>query len=129
VRANAVRALKAVAVLSQKRPELALRIQPTWMVEMLNSLSLSDRQQAAEALVTLTESPNPAALDLIRERALPALIDMARWKTLRYALPSFLLIGRAAGIPEKELQDQWQKGDRETAIQKATTAPAKTRSR
>ena len=68
---------------------------------------------------------NPAALDLIRERALPALAEMARWKTLRYALPSFLLLGRTAGIPDQELQDQWQKGDRETAIRKATTPAPK----
>jgi hypothetical protein len=129
VRANAVRALRAIAVLSQKKPELGLKIEATWMVAMLNSLALSDRQQAVEALVTLTERPNPAALDLIRERALPSLVEMARWKTLRYALPSFLLLGRTAGIPEQELQAQWQKGDRETAIQKATAVPAKPRIR
>jgi hypothetical protein len=126
VRANAVRAIKAIAVLSQKRPELNLKIEPTWIVAMLNSLALSDRQQAAEALVTLTESPNPAALDLMRERALPALADMARWKTLRYALPGFLLLGRTVGASEKELQEQWQKGDRESIIQQALAAPAKT---
>jgi hypothetical protein len=125
VRANAVRALRAIAVLAQKRPELNLKIESTWMVAMLNSIALSDRQQAAEALVTLTEQPNAAALDLIRERALPALAEMARWKTLRYALPAFLLLGRTAGIPDQELQDQWQKGDRETAIRKATTPAPK----
>ena len=129
VRANAVRALKAIAVLAQKQPELGLRVEPTWMVEMLNSLALSDRQQAAETLVTLTERPNASALELIRERALPALVEMARWKTLRYALPSFLLIGRAAGVPEQELQDQWQKGDRETAIKRATAPQVKPRAR
>jgi hypothetical protein len=129
VRANAVRSLRAIAVLAQKQPELNLRVEPTWMVEMLNSLALSDRQQAVEMLVTLTERPNPTALDLIRERALPALVEMARWKTLRYALPSFLLVGRTAGVPEQELQDQWQKGDRETAIRKATAIPARLRAR
>ncbi|MCU1232735.1 MAG: hypothetical protein JWP63_702 [Candidatus Solibacter sp.] len=130
VRANAVRALKAIAVLSQKHPELNLKLEPTWMVAMLNSLSLSDRTQAAETLVTLTERPNPAALDLIRERALPALVDMARWKTLRYALPSFLLLGRTAGVPDQELEQQWRAGDRETTIKKATSpAPAKPRSK
>ena len=123
VRANAVRAIMAIAVLAQKRPDLGLRIEPTWMVEMLNSLVLGDRQQAALALVTLTEQPNPAALDLIRERALPSLVEMARWKTLRYALPAYLLVGRTAGLPEPELLTQWQKGDRETVIEKAT-APA-----
>lgn len=129
VRANAVRALKAIAVLAQKRPELGLRVEPTWMVEMLNSLALSDRQQAADALVTLTEGPNAQALDLIRTRGLNSLVDMARWKTLRYALPGFLLIGRTAGVPEQELQDQWRRGDRETAIQKATALPARPRAK
>jgi hypothetical protein len=127
VRANAVRALMAIAVLAQKRPELELRIEPTWMVEMLNSIVLSDRQLAARALVTLTEQPNPAALELIRARALPALVDMARWKTLRYALPAFLILGRTVGVPERELLDQWQQGDRETTIEKATAAPPKAR--
>jgi hypothetical protein len=128
VRANAVRAVMAIAVLAQKQPELGLRIAPTWIVEMLNSIVLGDRQQAAQALVTLTEQPNPVALDLIRARALPALVDMARWKTLRYALPSFLLVGRTAGVPEKELLEQWRNGDRETAIRKATAPAPKARS-
>lgn len=127
VRANAVRAMMAIAVLAQKRPELGLRIEPTWMVEMLNSIVLGDRQHAALALVTLTEQRPAAVLDRIRERALPSLVDMARWKTLRYALPAFLLVGRTAGVPENELQDQWRQGDRETAIEKATAAVPKAR--
>ena len=125
VRGNAVRAMMAIAVLAQQHPELGLRIEPTWMVEMLNSIVLSDRQLAARALVTLTEQRNAATLALIRERALPALVDMARWKTLRYALPAFLLVGRISGAPERELLDQWQQGDRETAIEKATAPKAR----
>ena len=127
VRANAVRSLKAIAVLAQKRPELELKVSPTWFVEMLNSLVLNDKLRSAEALLILTNQPNPGALDLVRERALPALIEMARWKTLRYALPAFLLVGRIAEIPDADLQAQWQKGDRETALKKAMAAPPKTR--
>jgi len=130
VRANAVRSMMAIAVLAQKRPELNLKIEPTWMVEMLNSIVLGDRQQAALALVTLTEpgaSGATTTLDLIRERALPALVDMARWKTLRYALPAFLLVGRTAGISDTDLQAQWQKGDRDTAINEATKPAPKSR--
>ncbi|MEO8591761.1 MAG: hypothetical protein ABI759_00430 [Candidatus Solibacter sp.] len=131
VRANAVRAMMAIAVLAQKRPELNLKIEPTWMVEMLNSIVLGDRQQAALALVTLTEqngkAGTTAALNLIRDRALPSLVDMARWKTLRYALPAFLLVGRTAGISDVDLQAQWQQGDRETAIRKATLPAPKPR--
>ena len=86
---------------------------------MLNSLALGDRLQAVQTLVVLTDRPNTAAVDQLRERAIPALSDMARWKTLEYALPAFLLLGRVAGIPEAELQDQWKKGDREPVIRQA----------
>ena len=127
VRANAVRSLKAVAVLAQKRPELGLRVSPTWFVEMLNSLALSDRQQAAQALLILTDSPGGTTLELVRERALGTLVEMARWKTLRYALPAFLLVGRLAGIADADLQAQWQKGDRETAIKLALAPSPKQR--
>jgi len=52
---------------------------------------------------------------------------MARWKTLRYALPAYLLLGRTAGVPETELLAQWKQGDRETAIKKAMLPSPKLR--
>ncbi len=125
VRANAVRSLKAVAVLAAKQPDLGIRIQPTWFVEMLNSIVLSDRVQSADALVVLTDQGDPGALDLMRERALAALAEMARWNTLRYALPPFLLVGRIAGMPDAEIQKSWEKGDREAVIRKAMATVAK----
>jgi len=119
VRANALRSLTAVAVYAAKHPEAHLRISATWMVELLNSIVLNDRVEASKALVTLTDSSNPAALSLMRERALPTLAEMARWKTLRYALPPFLLLGRTAGLPEDRIRQAWEKGDREAVITKA----------
>ena len=119
VRANAAGSLKAIAIQAFKESQPGFKVAPVWFVEMLNSIVLGDRLQAAQVLVVLTDRPNQAALDLLRERALPALTDMARWKTLEYALPAFLLLGRTAGVPEAELQDRWRKGDRETVIRKA----------
>jgi hypothetical protein len=127
VRANSARSLKAIAVLAQKDPRSGIRVAPVWLVEMLNSLVLSDRLEATRALVVLTDQPNPGALELLRGRALSALTEMARWKTLDYALPAFLLLGRTGGIAEADLQDQWQKGDRETAILKAAESASRTR--
>jgi hypothetical protein len=100
---------------------------------MLNSLALSDRQQAAGALVILTDAGAGAgadassALALMRERSLNTLVEMARWSTLRYALPAFLLVGRIAGVPDAELQTQWAKGDRDTAIKLAVAPLPKVR--
>jgi hypothetical protein len=127
VRTNAARSLKAIAVLAQKRPDLGLKVSPTWFVEMLNSLVLSDRVQATEALLILTDGGPSTTLDLMRDRSLNNLVEMARWKTLRYALPAFLLVGRIAGMSDTDLHQQWQNGDRETAIKLALAPVPKTR--
>lgn len=119
VRANAMRSLSAIAVLSAKQPELGLRISPTWFVEMLNSIVLSDRVESARALLILTDGGKRGALDLIRERGLASLVEMARWKTLRYALPPFLLLGRLAGMQDGAIHRFWEAGQREPVIQKA----------
>ncbi len=119
VRANAVRALNAIAVLASREPALKIRIAPTWFVEMLNSIVLSDRLEAVKALLTLTDQGSAEALEQIRERALPALAEMARWKTPAYALPPFLLLGRTAGLRDSQVQQSWEKGDRESVIRKA----------
>jgi len=108
-----------VAVYGGARPDSHIRIAPTWLVEMLHSIVLEDRIQAARALVLVTDSPNSGALDLIRERGIDSLKEMARWTTLRYALPPFLLLGRVAGIADSEIHAQWETGDRESVIQKA----------
>jgi hypothetical protein len=48
---------------------------------------------------------------------------MARWKHLPHALPAFILVGRLAGMPEKEIQAAWNKEQRESVIKRAL-APA-----
>jgi hypothetical protein len=116
VRSNATRSLVAMAVFARLDPGAGLKIQPTWFIEMLNSLSWTDRTRALNALQILTDDRDPSILDQLRTRALAALVEMARWKTLAHALPAYVLLGRVAGIPEKEIQDAWSRGDRETII-------------
>jgi len=83
---------------------------------MLNSVVLSDRIKAAKALVNLTDARPAGTLDLLRERALPALAEMAQWHSLPYALPAFLLLGRVGGFSDKQIQDRWTRGDREAFV-------------
>jgi hypothetical protein len=120
VRSNATRAIAAIAVYSAKNPSADLRIQPSWFVELLNSPVFTDRNNAAIALVTLTESRDPAILEEIRTGALLSVVEMARWKHLPHALPAYILLGRTAGIKENELQDAWSKGERDRIIAMAT---------
>jgi hypothetical protein len=112
VRLNAGRSLLAFAVAGAK-------VEATWFIEMLNSLSWTDRTRALGVLQILTDSRDPAVLDQLRMRALPSLEEMARWKTLEHALPAYLLLGRVAGVPEQQLRDAWARGDRETVIAQA----------
>jgi hypothetical protein len=119
VRGNAARSLVALSVLAKLDPASEVRIQATWFIEMLNSLSWSDRNRALWALQTLTDSRDPMVLDQLRTRAMDALIDMARWKTLSHALPAFILLGRVAGMPEPEIQAAWTRGDRDSVISAA----------
>ena len=126
VRSNAMRALAAVSVLAVRDPSLGIRIPPTWFVEMLNSIVLSDRHRAAIALGSVT-ADGGAGLDHIRERALGAVVEMARWKTLEYALPAFILTGRIAGLPDPQIHEAWKNGNREGVIKKALELTRKAR--
>lgn len=116
VRNNAMRALAAVEVYAKLHPELGIRIPPTWLVEMLNSLVWTDRTTAAVNLVNLTEDRDPEVLRQIRERALASLLEMAQWKHLAHALPAFILLGRVAGMKEEEIQKAWEAGAQEEVI-------------
>lgn len=110
VRNNAMRSLLGLTILSEKEPKLGLKVSPTWFVEQLNSLVWSDRNKAATALLTLTEKREPGLLEMLRERAVDSLIDMARWRHLSHALPGYILLGRMAGIEETRLQSAWSEG-------------------
>ena len=118
VRANALRSLVPMAKLGMAQAELGIRVEYTWIVEMLHSVFFQDRQNAVKALLTLTDAGDERSRKLLRERGLDALAEMARWRHLPHALPSFLLLGRAAGLAEAETQKQWLAGDRETVIAK-----------
>jgi len=52
-----MRSLAAFAVLKQKDPAVEMKIEPIWLVALLNSLIWGDRHTAAVTLVTITEEP------------------------------------------------------------------------
>ena len=127
VRQNAMRALRAIAVGGKLHPDQQVHIEPTWFVELLNSVVWSDRRGATLALVDLTDHRDPETLALIRERALQSVIEMARWRDLRHALPAFILAGRLAGLDEKQIQSAWLSGDREGVLEQAVHPKKKRR--
>lgn len=118
VRTNAIRELAAIAA-------AGIRIPPAGLVDLLNSVVLSDRVESTKALLVLTAKENAAALDAVRNRALPSLAEMARWQTRSDALPPFQLIGRVAGLKDAEVIESWEHGDPEAVIERALDSAAK----
>jgi hypothetical protein len=125
VRENAVRALQAVAVGAKLHPDQNIQIQPTWFVELMNSVVWTDRHDATLALVNLTEGRNPETLQLLRDRALSSVVEMARWHDLTHALPAFILAGRLAGLDEEQIKAAWVGEDRESVLKQALHPRAK----
>ena len=124
VRANAMRALKAVAIGAKVHPNQEIRLEPTWFIELMNSIVFADRRDAALALVNLTENRDLGTLELLRGRALNSVIEMAKWHDLKTALPAFILAGRLAGLEEKEITGAWVGGNRD-AVLAAASSPKK----
>lgn len=118
VRANALRALKPIALMAQKDPDLGIRVETTWFVEMLNSTVLKDRLEGVRTLLLLTDAGMPAAtMKHLAERGVLPLEEMAHWRNLEYVLPAYLLLGRMAGVGDPELEQTWANGDRENKLQ------------
>jgi hypothetical protein len=90
----------------------------TWFVEMLNSVAWKDRMNAMNLLIPLTTTRDEKLIRHMRERGIPALAEMAMWKHLPHALPAYILLGRVAGLSEKEIEDTWSANQRDVTIQK-----------
>jgi hypothetical protein len=120
VRSSATRSLTAMYVGGRLHHEQNISIQPTWFIELLNSIVWTDRHNAALALVDMTDDRDQEILQLIRERALPSVLEMARWHDLSKALPPFILAGRLAGLSQKQIDEAWLTPEsRETVLKAA----------
>jgi hypothetical protein len=98
VRNNAVRALE---VLAGSNDKLARMIPAIDFIDMLNSGTWTDRNKGSSILLTLSKSREPKLLAQLRARAMPGLIEIARWD--RGHAMSLSILGRIAGMDEKSL--------------------------
>jgi hypothetical protein len=119
VRNNATRALWLIAAFAEKQPGRKIRVPPDPFVDLLNSLTWTDRNKSSLALMSLTEPRDPALLLTLRQRAVPALAEMARWKNPGHAIAPMMVLGRVAGIPESDLASAAESGRRTTIVDTA----------
>ena len=115
-----MRALMVFARYSPKAPSETVRIPAQPFVEMLNSCIWTDRNKSAAALAELTR--DPAILTELRTRALPSLVEMARWKSLGHGTYSLWILGRLGGLSDEAIQMKLDRRDRESMIVAALKA-------
>jgi hypothetical protein len=113
VRNNAVRAL---VVLARSDPKVAAQIPAAEFIPMLHSGSWTDLNKASLLLALLSASRDPKLLSRLREQALDALIEMARWRVAGHSYAAKMILGRIAGIEEKRLEEIVEKGDVQTIL-------------
>ena len=122
VRNNAVRALALIAIHAREHPELRLTVPSAPFVDMLGSQIWTDRNKSSMALMQITERRDSTLLAELRARALPELVEMARWKSQTHAIPSFVILGRIAGLSDDTIHAVWARGDRQSVIDAAVKA-------
>jgi hypothetical protein len=124
VRNNSMRALAVIAAYARAHPSRGIEISPRPFIKLLNSLVWEDRDKAGFALMQLTNGRDPALLAELRRDALPALIEMARWKTPGHAQMFCVILGRIAGLPDKEIGGDLRRDEKEKIIAAALTTKA-----
>lgn len=102
VRNAGVRSLWVLAKYARMHPEKRIEVPVGRLVDLLNSLVWTDRNKSSLALMALTESREPKLLRELREKALPSLFEMARWKSSGHSFASVAILGRMANIPDSE---------------------------
>src|SRR5215475_8614033 len=94
VRNNATRALWVMVGVARQTSGQPVKIPFRPLIDMLNSIEWSDRNKSSLALLRLTDKRDPAILSELRQKTLPSLTEMARWKSSNHALAPFFLLGR-----------------------------------
>lgn len=103
VRNNAIRAIAVIAHYASEHPAKEISIPFRPFIKLINSVIWSDRNKGLSVLMQLTKSRNEKLMKELKESSLPALKEMALWKSQPHALPAFVILGRMAGLPEDEI--------------------------
>lgn len=119
VRKAAMRALWVIAAYEQKEPALGIRVPATAFIDMLWSLSWTDRNKSSLALSQLTVGRDTALLAELRRHAIRPLLDIARWTDPGHAFPGILILGRIEGRKDPDIFAAIQRGDRTPIIRQA----------
>ena len=114
VRNDAVRALVVFS-----RAKTPPRIPYAQFVDLLDTPVWTDLNKSSLALMALGKSRDPELLSQLRKQSVPTLLLMARWHDREHSMPAYWMLGEIGGLPDKAIQDAWDKADPEPVIRAA----------
>jgi hypothetical protein len=108
VRNNSTRALALIASYTAGHPELKIKKIPVEpFIEMINSITWSDRNKGAAVLLSLTENRDSLTIKRLKEKALSSIIEMSKWKNAGHAMMAYVLLGRITGFTDEEIYNSF----------------------
>jgi|SRR5665213_483789 len=116
VRNNAVRTLLVFASTVPTATRKVPRVPYEPFIALLNSPVWTDRNKASGALVQLSKSRDPVLFARLRSGSMPALVEMARWKSVAHASAALFILGRMAGYSDEATGKALKAGERERII-------------
>ena len=122
VRNNATRALALIAMYGQQHPEAKLTVPYEPFIDLLNSVSWTDRNKASLALMQLTENRDPKLLAALRTRAFDAVVDIAQWTNPGHSMAGLVMLGRMAAMPDADIFAAYERGEKDKIIDAARKA-------
>ena len=122
VRNNAMRALGVLGIYARTHPSAGVHVPTAPFVALLESRVWTDRNKASFALAQLTESPDPGVVDALRQH-LPALEEMAHWRSRSHAFASYLILGHMGGMSDSTAHAAWLRDDADAMIAAARGKP------
>lgn len=105
VRNNAIKALTVIAWYAAEHPQKKIEIPYMPFIRLINSVVWSDRNRGLSVLMQLTRSRDPELLSKLKQLSLPALKEMATWKSEPHAMPAYVILARIAGLPEERINN------------------------
>lgn len=116
VRNTATRALALIAGYAQAHPQFKIEVPYEPFIDLMSSLSWTDRNKASLALMQLTEGRDPKLLAALKARAFDSLVEMAQWTNPGHSMAGVVILGRMAGMPDAEIFSAFEKGEKERVI-------------
>jgi hypothetical protein len=113
VRNDAVRALGIILNYAQRRSDIRISISPDPFIQLMQSISWTDRNKSSRVLLTMSDQRDPKLLKQLKETILQPLVDMAVWQSYGHAMPGYVMLGRIAGWTDQEIHESAKRDRRE----------------